>query len=75
MLHAAARPPRQSFADTPSTVFCVAVYAWIVVMRPFSMPTFSCRSTWHRGAKQLVVQDALDTMCIEDLSYSLWLTP
>merc|ERR1711865_1117480 len=22
MLHAAARPPRQSFADGPSTVFC-----------------------------------------------------
>merc|ERR1711877_11117 len=68
MLHAAARPPRQSFADTPSTVFCVAVYEWIVVMRPFSMPMPSFRSTWHKGAKQFVVHEALETMSIEALS-------
>ena len=30
--------------------------------------------TWAIGARQLVVQDALDTISIE-LSYSLWLTP
>merc|ERR1719478_1612693 len=32
MLHAAARPPRQSLAEGPSTVFCVAVYEWMVVI-------------------------------------------
>merc|ERR1719230_1037021 len=55
MLHAAARPPRQSFAETPSTVFWVAVYEWIVVMRPFSMPNPSFIGTWHKGARQFVV--------------------
>merc|ERR1719146_348130 len=61
MLHAAARPPRQSFAEGPSTVFCVAVYEWMVVMKPFSIPTPSCMRTWQRGAKQFVVHDALET--------------
>merc|ERR1719235_1726373 len=75
MLQAAARPPRQSLADTPSTVFWVAVYEWIVVMRPFSIPTPSFRSTWHNGAKQFVVQEALETMFMVALSYSVWLTP
>merc|ERR1740120_262168 len=31
--------------------------------------------TWHTGAKQLVVQEALDTTSILALSYSVWLTP
>merc|ERR1719478_1453206 len=52
MLHAAERPPRQSFADGPSTVFWVAVYEWMVVINPFSMPTPSVSKTWTRGAKQ-----------------------
>lgn len=38
MLAAAPRPPRQSFLDGPSTVFCVAVVACTVVMRPCSRP-------------------------------------
>merc|ERR1719159_2329441 len=75
MLQAAARPPRQSFADTPATVFWVAVYEWIVVMRPFSMPTPSFISTWHNGARQFVVHEALETMFMVALSYSVWLTP
>ena len=34
MLAAAPRPPRQSFLDGPSTVFCVAVVACTVVIKP-----------------------------------------
>mmetsp|Transcript_27197 Transcript_27197/g.50951 ORF Transcript_27197/g.50951 Transcript_27197/m.50951 type:complete len:246 (+) Transcript_27197:134-871(+) len=75
MLQAAARPPRQSLAETPSTVFWVAVYAWMVVMRPFSIPMPSFRSTWQIGARQLVVQEALDTTWWVALSYSVWFTP
>merc|ERR1712048_93434 len=56
MLQAAARPPRQSLAETPSTVFWVAVYAWMVVMRP------SFSKTCTSGARQFVVQEALETM-------------
>jgi len=33
MLLAAARPPRQSFLEGPSTVFWVAVVAWTVVLQ------------------------------------------
>ena len=55
MLLAAARPPFQSFLDGPSTVFCVAVVAWTVVIRPSSMPNLSL-STLATGARQLVVQ-------------------
>merc|ERR1740138_1279084 len=61
MLQAAERPPRQSFAETPSTVFCVAVYAWIVVIRPCLMPTPDFIKTWTRGARQLVVHEAFET--------------
>merc|ERR1719310_1859059 len=73
MLHAAALPPRQSLADGPSTVFCVAVYEWIVVIKPFSIPTPSLSKTWTRGAKQFVVQEALETTSIDALSYCVWL--
>ena len=38
MLPAAALPPLQSFLLGPSTVFCVAVVEWTVVMRPSLMP-------------------------------------
>src|SRR5512145_1833920 len=61
MFWPAPRPPRQSLADTPSTVFWVAVTAWTVVIRPSAMPHLSC-STLATGARQLVVQDAFDTM-------------
>src|SRR6187402_190620 len=55
------RPPRQSLFDGPSTVFCVAVVACTVVIRPRLMVKLSC-NTLAMGAKQLVVQEALDTM-------------
>ena len=45
MLMDAARPPRQSFLDGPSTVFCVAVKEWIVVIKPVSMPKPSLSKT------------------------------
>merc|ERR1719318_2051815 len=59
----APRPPRQSFPLGPSTVFCVAVVAWTVVINPSDMVKLS----WMilaRGARQLVVQEALDTTCM-----------
>merc|ERR1719210_1540333 len=58
----AQRPPRQSLPprDGPSTVSCVAVMACTVVIKPSTMPNFSC-TTFVRGAKQLVVQDAFET--------------
>src|SRR3974377_561310 len=63
MFAAAARPPRQSFFDGPSTVFCVAVVACTVVIRPSTIPKLSC-TTLANGARQFVVQDALERMLI-----------
>src|SRR5262249_36152217 len=60
---AAARPPRQSFLDGPSTVFCVAVTACTVVIRPSTIPNLSC-TTLARGARQFVVQEAFETTFI-----------
>jgi hypothetical protein len=59
----AALPALQSFPPWagPSTTNWVAVDAWTVVMSPSAMPKFSW-STFARGAKQLVVHEALDTM-------------
>src|SRR5215470_5052996 len=70
---AAARPPRQSFFEGLSTVFCVAVTACTVVIRPSTIPNLSC-TTFARGAKQFVVQEALETTPIS-FWYSSWLTP
>src|SRR6185312_14700786 len=70
VLIAAARPPRQSFFEGPSTVFCVAVYAWIVVINPVSMPMPSFNNTCTSGARQLVVQEAFDTIGCLAGSYS-----
>lgn len=53
------RPPRQSLCDGPSTVFWVAVVAWTVVINPSAMPKLSCMIL-ARGARQLVVHDALE---------------
>ena len=53
------RPPRQSLFEGPSTVFCVAVAACTVVIRPRLMPQVSWR-TLATGARQLVVQEALE---------------
>ena len=57
----------------PSTVFWVAVVACTVVMRPSTMPKL-VSMTLAKGARQLVVHDALDTTC-DDPSYILLLTP
>ncbi len=56
----AARPPRQSFLLGPSCVGWVAVMAWTVVINPLAIPNSSL-TTLAIGARQLVVQDALDT--------------
>src|SRR5215471_9951902 len=60
---AAARPPRQSFSEGPSTVFRIAVTACTVVIRPSTIPNLSC-TTLARGARQFVVQEALKTTVI-----------
>jgi hypothetical protein len=49
------------------------VYAWIVVIRPFSIPNASSR-TFASGARQFVVQDALEMMVCEP-SYASSFTP
>src|SRR3954471_623766 len=66
------RPPRQSLLDGPSTVFCVAVAACTVVIRPRLMPHLSF-TTLASGARQLVVQDALENTASP--LYVLWFTP
>src|SRR6516165_9843793 len=73
ILLAAARPPRQSLFEGPSTVFCVAVIAWTVVIRPSTIPNLSC-TTLARGAMQPVVQEALETT-VSSFRYPSWLTP
>jgi hypothetical protein len=55
------RPPRQSFLEGPSTVFCVAVAACTVVIKPRLMPKLSL-STLAIGARQFVVHEAFDTI-------------
>src|SRR3954469_20871594 len=66
------RPPRQSLLLGPSTVFCVAVAACTVVIRPRLMPHLSF-STLASGARQLVVHDALEITASP--LYVLWFTP
>merc|ERR1719446_782430 len=62
MFSEAQRPPRQSFPprEGPSTVSWVAVMAWTVVIKPSTIPNFSW-TTFARGARQLVVQEAFET--------------
>src|SRR3954464_10762832 len=55
------RPPRQSLLLGPSTVFCVAVAACTVVIKPRLMPHLSFK-TLATSARQLVVQLALEMM-------------
>src|SRR5699024_8619082 len=73
MLPEAARPPRQSFREGPSTVFWVAVVECTVVIRPSVMPNLSFR-TLAMGARQLVVQEALETKFMSGV-YLSRLTP
>merc|ERR1719367_502757 len=56
------RPPRQSLPprDGPSTVSWVAVIACTVVIKPSTRPNLSF-TTLVSGARQFVVQDALET--------------
>src|SRR5262249_6485832 len=58
----------------PSWVGCVAVTAWIVVIRPSSRPKPSLM-TLAMGARQLVVQEALETIVCLAGSYLSALTP
>src|SRR5215469_12048215 len=67
------RPARQSLFEGPSTVFWVAVMACTVVIRPSTIPNLSC-TTLARGARQPVVQEALETT-VTSLRYPSWLTP
>merc|ERR1719378_769076 len=73
MFCAAPRPPRQSLPLGPSTVFCVAVVACTVVMRPSLMPKFSWM-IFAKGARQFVVQDAFESTLMSFV-YFLWFTP
>ena len=66
-------PVLQSFMERASTTFCLAVAEWIVDIRP-SFITQLSSITFARGARQLVVQEALEITCISGL-YSLWFTP
>ena len=61
MFWPAPRPPLQSFPLGPSTVFWVAVTACTVVIRPSRIPKLSL-ITLAKGARQLVVQEALLTI-------------
>lgn len=62
-------PPRQSLFDGPSTVFCVAVVAWMVLMSPSTTPNLSCK-TLAIGARQLVVQEALEIWAMVQMDRS-----
>src|SRR5665648_902142 len=58
-LIAAERARRRSLCGASSR-FWSMVYAWMVVIRPLTMPKLSSR-TFATGARQFVVQDAFDT--------------
>merc|ERR1719181_507670 len=73
MFWTAPQPPRQSLPEGPSTVFCVAVVACTVVMRPSLMPYVSW-ITLASGPRQLVVQEAFERT-LTSLVYVVWLTP
>src|SRR5215475_6243052 len=73
MLSAAARARRRSLCG-PSCRFWSWVYAWIVVMRPRSMPKASFR-TFAIGARQFVVHDAFEMIVSLAGSYLSSLTP
>src|SRR5919112_202374 len=73
MLSAAARARRRSLCG-PSCRFWSCVYAWIVVIRPRSM----VNASWMAlaiGARQFVVQEALEMIVCDSGSYCSWLTP
>ena len=62
MFVAAARARRRSLCGKSRMTWSL-VYAWIVVMRPLTIPN-SSSSTFAIGARQFVVHDALEmTWC------------
>eukprot|EP00446_Apocalathium_sp_SHHI-4_P086848 CAMPEP_0177484658 /NCGR_PEP_ID=MMETSP0369-20130122/28145_1 /TAXON_ID=447022 ORGANISM="Scrippsiella hangoei-like, Strain SHHI-4" /NCGR_SAMPLE_ID=MMETSP0369 /ASSEMBLY_ACC=CAM_ASM_000364 /LENGTH=146 /DNA_ID=CAMNT_0018960785 /DNA_START=32 /DNA_END=469 /DNA_ORIENTATION=+ len=73
MLPDAARPPRQSFFDAPSTVGCDAVIAWMVVIKALLMPNLSLMH-FTNGASPFVVHEAQETACMDE-TYVSWFTP
>ncbi len=70
---AAARARRKSLCGRSSSCWSF-VYEWTVVIHPFRMPNFSCR-TFAMGARQFVVQEAFDRMWCFEGSYLSSLTP
>src|SRR6476469_9103673 len=72
-LSAAARARRRSLCG-PSWRFWSWVYAWMVVIRPLTMPSPSS-SAFAIGARQLVVHEALEMMLWLVGSYSSSFTP
>src|ERR1700733_12835334 len=73
MFSAAARARRRSLCG-PSCRFWSWVYAWIVVIRPLTMPNSSLIAL-AIGARQFVVHEALEMMLCLAPSYRWWLTP
>merc|ERR1719238_544820 len=73
MFWPAPRPPRQSLPEGPSTVFCVAVVACTVVIRPWTM-VYSSWMILASGARQLVVHEAFESTLMSGV-YLVWLTP
>ena len=73
MLPSTLRPVRQSRPARASTAFCLAVAEWMVLISACLMPKVSLM-TLVMGARQLVVQEALDTTSISGV-YFRWLTP
>ena len=73
MLVAAARARRRSLCGK-SRITWSFVYAWIVVIRPLTIPN-SSSSTLAIGARQLVVQEALEMTWCSAASYSPSLMP
>src|SRR3954454_11274731 len=73
MLSAAARARRRSLCGA-SCRFWSCVYAWIVVIRPLTIPNSSL-SALAIGPRQFVVQDAFEMMWCAFGSYDVWLTP
>lgn len=59
MLFVTLLPERQSFFAGASTVFCVAVVACTVVIKPSTIPNLSLM-TFARTARQLVVHEAFE---------------
>mmetsp|Transcript_46805 Transcript_46805/g.105880 ORF Transcript_46805/g.105880 Transcript_46805/m.105880 type:complete len:210 (+) Transcript_46805:506-1135(+) len=70
------RPARQSLPPLglASTVVCDPVVLWTVVMSPSTIPNSSWMA-FASGARQFVVQLAIDTTECSAASYLAWFTP